>query len=1016
MCKDIWARSLLLFYFLAHAVWATSNDTQIITFDIKETQVEVSLLKFASQANLSFFVSYDLLAGLKTSPLVGDFSIADAAKILFLNTNLVARFDENGNFNLVNKERKPIQRVPPPPIEAKIEIDSTEIITITGRESGFKRKALIKLLSLAANQVINEQQLHSQASQNLSENLQRNAGIAISRQFGEGADVSIRGFGPQYNITTINGRTIATSQANRDFDFRLLPSEFVSMLYINKAPNAQTTAGSIGANIDVKTAKPFDNRGFNSFATLALNQNDLSKSKSDYHYSGLVSNTFKHDSIGLMLGLLDEDTHNRFDHYSTQRLALSNTLPDNLELPVLDAFGNQLDIEHIRRPLRFIYDVQNSEQKRTSFNGVMQYSNLDYAVHTLDFIYAQYKRRSFSSGVQLPGQSPNFRNVILDQNNSLIKATIFDNNIDAVFEEQIENIDTFALGYNGKFDFHTWSFVVDFSHSNANSFSSLNSLVPHYTLDDGAERFVNLDFSRSDILASTTNIPTTDSSKIKAHWNGKLDSKLADKVNEFKIDFEKNIDTGVLNQVNFGAQYFDREKQNQQLKWNDNYQCSPCGGIVDLPNELFDVVEYPNFLNQATGDIPRAWLTINNLKAYNQTIQYILAEGNILADGDIWNETVFDPSASYVNAEQNSALYFELKFDGNVDSLWWNLDLGSRYIFVNNTASGFLQKIERIELDPNSSSNELRLRLQYSPPKPSQTKTYYDYFLPSANLNLIFDQTWALKFAAAKVISFPLIEEIGINQRFTSDDSGSVLLTGGNPELKPYSAYQYDIAAEFIASEHSFFSMSLFFKDMKNFIATDTLERTFTGQVSEEVLARRAEIIEIVNRSQNVAGGSIAGIEASMILKLSTLCTWCNGLTIDSNFTRIVSNSMNVDPILLAYVKEPEATIEGLSEFSYHLNIAYQSQRYAAFISWNWRSAFLHARQGSRTSGLPEHTEGMGQLDARFSYSFDSGEEVFFEAFNLTNSRHLEYADIRSRVTHIEYSGTTYKLGISKRW
>ena len=76
----------------------------------------------------------------------------------------------------------------------------------------------------------------------------------------------------------------------------------------------------------------------------------------------------------------------------------------------------------------------------------------------------------------------------------------------------------------------------------------------------------------------------------------------------------------------------------------------------------------------------------------------------------------------------------------------------------------------------------------------------------------------------------------------------------------------------------------------------------------------------------------------------------------------------------------------------------------------------LHARQGSRTSGIPEHTEGRGQLDARLSYHFSSGSEIFIEAFNLTNSSHLEYADIRSRVTHVEYSGTSYKLGISQRW
>ncbi|MFQ3234982.1 MAG: iron complex outermembrane receptor protein [Paraglaciecola sp.] len=687
MWKGLLARWLLTFYFLSHGVYAVSDENNSIAFDIRETQVEISLLKFANQAKLSFFVSYDLLSGIKTSPLVGNYSLTTAAQILFSKTNLVATFDQNGNLNIVARADNRLTTVSnnPSSLDTESASDSPEIITITGLEKGLKRNLLIKLLSTAVSEVVDGEQLRTQASQNVAENLQRSAGVSISRNFGEGTDVSVRGFGPQYNITTINGRTIATSQPNRDFDFRLLPADFVSLISVNKAATADSTAGSIGTNIDVQTAKPFDSVGFHSFATMALNRNELSSDNSDYHYSGLVSNTFKQDRFGIMLGVLNEITHNRFDHYSTQRLALSNTLPENLQWPVLDQSGNVLEVDHIRRPLRFMYDVQNSQQKRTSFNVVAQFTNLESAVHTFDFIYAQYARNSFSSGVQLPGQSPNYQNVVLDQNNSIYKATIFDNNIGAVFEEQVEDIDIFAIGYNGQFNFDSWLIAIDLSHSDAGAFSSLNALVPHYTLDT-ARRLVDLDFSKGDILSSNSSIPTTDASLIKAHWNGKLDSKLSDKVEEVKLDFENLYDEGILETLSFGVKNFSPEKHSQQFKWNDDYQCAPCGGIVDLPDELFDVVEYPDFLHGATGDIPRAWLTLNNINAYNQTIQNILTSGGILAEGDVWNETVFDPSASYVNTEQHSALYFALGFEGEMSSLLWNFD-------VKNKASGLIQKL-----------------------------------------------------------------------------------------------------------------------------------------------------------------------------------------------------------------------------------------------------------------------------------------------------------------------------------
>ena len=46
---------------------------------------------------------------------------------------------------------------------------------------------------------------------NLAGSLQRISGVSIDRQRGEGSTVTVRGFGPEYNLVTFNGRQIATS-------------------------------------------------------------------------------------------------------------------------------------------------------------------------------------------------------------------------------------------------------------------------------------------------------------------------------------------------------------------------------------------------------------------------------------------------------------------------------------------------------------------------------------------------------------------------------------------------------------------------------------------------------------------------------------------------------------------------------------------------------------------------------------------------------------------------------------
>lgn len=992
-------------------------DNRYIEFYIQETLAEKALIKFSNQANLSFFLAYDLVEGVSTKPLVGKFTIPQAINILFSGTSLSGRLDSNGNLKVILRqivEDNQIADEQSHMSQTNVSDNVIETIVITGLASSLPSHIRLKKISPNMVEVIDRDSIYNQAEQNITENLQNSVGVNIARSLGEGTDISVRGFGPKYNLTTINGRTIATSREDRNFDYRLLPSDFVSSVIVNKSPSSSTTAGSIGANIDVETAKPFQNSGFHSLASSAVNFNEYS-GLHDYHYSGLVSNTFRDNSVGLMFGLLNDKSRSQIDRYTTQRLAQSNILPENLLAPILDVNGNVVDTNLIRRPLRMIYDVQDSQQRRTSFSAVVQYKDSDVAVHTFDFLYANYERYSSSSGVQFPGQSPNYSNVVVDKNNSLQSATIFDNNLDAVFEEQIEDIDTYALGYNSRITLNKWAFELDLTHSRARAYEALNSLIPHYTYDD-APKFIDLDFTLGDVLSSVTNIPTNDPSRIKAHWNGKLDSELVDRVNELRIDAQYYLDEGLFDSLKVGVQLSRREKNNREFKWNDNYQCAPCGGHIDLPDELFSVVEYPNFLGSEEGKKPKAWLKLNNIKAYNQTMQRIMEMNGIVPEGTSWHDTVFDPSASYINKEENSAAYFKFILDGNDRYFDWYGDFGVRYLKVKNQSSGYVQEIDFIELDTNSSENELRLELSYSEPIPQIHLSEYDYFLPSANLNVPINDFWLIKIAAAKVISFPPIEAIGINQQFTSDDTGTVLLTGGNPNLMPYSANQYEFSLQYYPKQGSSYSLALFHKDIDTHITTATFEREFQGSVSPEVLKRRPQIVEIVNRNENVPGGSLVGIEMAANISLLNICQLCEGISINGTYTHILSNQIAADPVTLASIKEPRSSIEGLSKHSYSFNILYNMSPFKAYVGWNWRSSFLHARQGIRTRGIPEHTEERGQLDARLSYSFEPTLEAFIEVFNITDAANLEYADIRSRVTHVEYSGIFYKVGIRKNW
>jgi TonB-dependent receptor len=101
---------------------------------------------------------------------------------------------------------------------------------------------------------------------NLAEAMQRISGVSIDRVAGEGSKVTVRGFGPDYNMILLNGRQMPATtvqdtgpSGSRAFDFANLAAESISALEVWKTSRASQPAGGIGATINIKTARPLEN-------------------------------------------------------------------------------------------------------------------------------------------------------------------------------------------------------------------------------------------------------------------------------------------------------------------------------------------------------------------------------------------------------------------------------------------------------------------------------------------------------------------------------------------------------------------------------------------------------------------------------------------------------------------------------------------------------------------------------------------------------------------------------------
>ena len=119
----------------------------------------------------------------------------------------------------------------------------SEEIVVKGIRGSLQRALDIKRNASTIVDGISSEDIGKFPDENLAESLQRITGVSISRESGEGSQVTIRGLGPQFNRVSLNGRTASSGTGGRDFDFSSLASELVSGVEVHKTPTADMDEG-----------------------------------------------------------------------------------------------------------------------------------------------------------------------------------------------------------------------------------------------------------------------------------------------------------------------------------------------------------------------------------------------------------------------------------------------------------------------------------------------------------------------------------------------------------------------------------------------------------------------------------------------------------------------------------------------------------------------------------------------------------------------------------------------------
>src|SRR5690606_7202376 len=292
--------------------------------------------------------------------------------------------------------------------QAAVQDASTlDTVVVTGLRNSLENSMNIKRDTPGVVDAISAEDLGKFPDTNLAESLQRITGISIERRDGEGAQVTARGFGPGFNLVTLNGRQIpgadgfgggglevgGVGSGTRGFNFAQLASEAVSGVTVYKTGRASNPSGGIGATIDILTARPFDHRGGEIIATGGIkavsDQSQVLGSDITPEVSGIFSYANPDKTWGVSVNASYQERHGGSAQATQNQWHVARWNGSN------SAFRQDAVIENApaigqlySMPSDVRYAYQDFERERINAQAVLQWAPNDAAVFTLDYTHS----------------------------------------------------------------------------------------------------------------------------------------------------------------------------------------------------------------------------------------------------------------------------------------------------------------------------------------------------------------------------------------------------------------------------------------------------------------------------------------------------------------------------------------------------------------------------------------------------------------------------------------------------
>ena len=727
-----------------------------------------------------------------------------------------------------------------------------EIVT-TGIRSSLKRAMDVKRTSAGVVDAISAEDIGKFPDANLAESLQRITGVSIDRQRGEGSSVTVRGFGPEYNLVTVNGRQMPThSGTSRSFDFADLASEGVAGVQVYKTGRADVPSGGIGSTINIATPKPLEGEPTASLAAKTVfDRSTRTGDEITPEFSGIYTGRFMDDTVGIAIVASRQTRNNGVNAASINGWYTrpgDDVLPDgSIDVRVIND-ANQINRpqsanESYSIPQAVAYNIAEFESERTNAQLVLQWAPTDKVTATVDYIQSEFElERSYSD------LSAWFSNTAaLSQSSEWTDGPI----ASPIYYTETNDNNDFAMGtgedgrrnYNQSIGLNVeWFFndqlTLEFDYhdsdadTGANSPNGTSSLITMASFNKVGQTFITgyelPIFSNNLNSGGEANRPLYKDDMI---MTGSVFSNDAAWMDLEQARISGSFEFFETSSIDFGVQ--TTEVTNQSV--SSNVQLDNWGGITE-PGFLSGVVvrssiagQFDELSGSDHPDLQTEYFTASlaDLQAAGEA--YYSTSGATYAEvGDCG--TGYCPSTEWSTdlrtTEETTAVYLQYNWAGDIADMPANLQFGVRYEETEVASSA----LNRVYSGSSwvGAGNELNITEALDASgRPIQSFTEvpgdYDVTLPSLDFDIEPWEDVIFRASFSETITRPSYEDIkgGLSPNGTQFFPNTrPAASSGNPGLVPIQSFNIDLSFEWYYGNGSYLSVGYFKKDVDNFIGT----------------------------------------------------------------------------------------------------------------------------------------------------------------------------------------------------